>query len=92
MKPEIAAVLGRRDQCLASVVAQAVRDCARPPNRPHQVYPLSAPGDARTITLEQPIVHAPSGPGRGFVRGQRYTSLKQQPRTTAELLRYQRES
>jgi hypothetical protein len=48
-----------------------------------------------TITLEQPIVHAPSGPGTGFVRGQRYTSLaalKRQPRTTAELLRYQREN
>ena len=45
--------------------------------------------------------HAPTdrarllGPGSGFVRGQRYTSfaaLKQQPRTTAELLRYQREN
>ncbi|HEY8778053.1 MAG TPA: hypothetical protein VIM33_16445 [Gaiellaceae bacterium] len=36
-----------------------------------------------------------AGPGSGFVRGQRYTSLaalKQQPRTTAELLRYQRQN
>ena len=112
MKPEIAAVLGRRDQLLftpetarqlreqneaglADVVAQVVRDGARPPDRPHQLYLLSAPGNERTITLEQPIVHASSGPGTGFVRGQRYTSLaalKQQPRTTAELLRYQRQN
>ena len=70
------------------------RDGACPLDRPHQFHLLSAPGDERTITLEQPIVHASSGPGSGFVRGQRYTSLaalKQRPRTTAELLRYQRE-
>jgi hypothetical protein len=112
VKPEIAAVLARRDQLLftpeaaqqlreqneaglADVVAHVARDGARPPDRPQQLYLLSAPGDQRTITLEQPIVHASSGPGSGFVRGQRYTSLaalKRQPRTTAELLRYQREN
>jgi hypothetical protein len=80
---------------LADVVEQAARDGARPPAGPHQLYLLSAPGDERTITLEHPIVHAPSGPGSGVVRGQRYTSLaalKQQPRTTAELVRYEREN
>jgi hypothetical protein len=112
VKPEIAAVLGRRDQLLftpetaqqlreqgeaglADVVEQAVRDGARPPDRPQQLYLLSTPDDERTITLAQPITHASSGPGSGFVRGQRYTSLaalKQQPHTTAELLRYQREN
>jgi len=99
VKPEIAAVLGRRDQLLftpetaqqlreqseaglANVVEQAARDGARPPDRPHQFNLLSPPGDARTITFEQPIVHVSSGPGSGFVRGQRYTSLaalKQRP-------------
>jgi len=112
VKPEIAAVLGRRDQLLltpetaqqlreqneaglAAVVAQLPRDRARPPERAHQLYLLSPPGDERTITLEQPIAHASSGPGSGFVRGHRYTSLaalKHQPRTTAELLRHEREN
>lgn len=39
--------------------------------------------------------NAAAGPGSGFVRGQRYTSLaalKQQPQTRAELLRYQRQN
>ena len=109
VKPEIAAVLGRRDQLLftpetarqlreqneaglADVVAHVARDGARPPQQPQQLHLLSAPGNERTITLAQPIVHAPAGPGSGFVRGQRYTSLaalKQQPQTTTELLRYQ---
>jgi hypothetical protein len=112
VKPEIAAVLGRRDQLLftpetaqqlreqgetglADVVEQAVRDGARPPGRPRQLYLLSAPDDDRTLTLGQPIAHTSSGPGSGFVRGQRYTSLaalKQQSHTTAELLRYQRQN
>jgi hypothetical protein len=112
VKPEIAAVFGRRDQLLftpetarqlreqneaglADVVAHVARDGARPPQQPQKLYLLSAPGNERTITLAQPIVHAPAGPGTGFVRGQRYTSLaalKQQPQTTAELLRYQRQN
>jgi len=94
--PETAQQLREQGEAgLADVVEQAVRDGARPPGRPQQVYLLSAPDDERTITLEQPIVHASSGPGSGFVRGQRYTSLaalKQRPQTTAELLRYQREN
>jgi hypothetical protein len=56
---------------------------------------LSPPGDQRTITLEQPITHPPSGPGSGFVRAHRYTTLvalKHQPRTTTELLRHEREN
>jgi hypothetical protein len=112
VKPEIAAVLARRDQLLftpetarqlreqneaglADVVAHVARDGARPPQQPQQLYLLSTPGDERTITLAQPILHAPAGPGSGFVRAQRYTSLaalKQQPQTTAELLRYQRQN
>ncbi len=112
VKPEIAAVLGRRDQLLlspetaqqlreqnepglANVVAQAARDGARPPDRPHQLYLLSPPGDERTITLAQPIAHASTGPGSGFVRAHRYTSLaalKHQPRTTAELLHHEHEN
>jgi hypothetical protein len=112
VKPEIAAVLARRDQLLftpetarqlreqneaglADVVAQVARDGARPPQQPQQLYLLSAPGNERTITLAQPIVHAPAGPGSGFVRAQRYTSLaalKHQPQTTAELLRHQRQN
>jgi hypothetical protein len=112
VKPEIAAVLGRRDQLLftpetarqlraqseaglADVVEQVARDGARPPEQPQQLYLLSAPGDERTITLAHPILHTSSGPGSGFVRGQRYSSLaalKRQPHTTAELLHYQRET
>jgi hypothetical protein len=65
VKPEIAAVLGRRDQLLftpetaqqlreqgeaglADAVEQAVRDGARPPGRPQQLYLLSTPDDERT--------------------------------------------
>ncbi len=112
VKPEIAAVLARRDQLLltpetaqqlrqqheaelADVVAQIARDGARPPEQAHQLYLLSPPGDQRTITLEQPIAHASSGPGSGFVRAHRYTSLaalKHQPRTTTELLRHERQN
>jgi hypothetical protein len=112
VKPEIAAVLARRDQLLftaetarqlraqgeaglADVVERVARDGARPPERRQQLYLLSAPGHERTITLAQPIRHSSSGPGSGFVRGQRYTSLaalKRHPHTTAELLHYQHET
>ena len=112
VKPEIAAVLARRDQLLltpetaqqlrqqheaelADVVAQIARDGARPPEQAHQLYLLSPPGDQRTITLEHPITHPPSGPGGGFVRAHRYTSLaalKHQPRTTTQLLRHERQN
>jgi hypothetical protein len=112
VKPEIAAVLARRDQLLltpettrqlrqqneaglADVVAHIARDGARPPEQAHQLYLLSPPGDQRTITLEQAITHPPSGPGSGFVRAHRYTTLaalKHQPRTTTELLRHEREN
>jgi hypothetical protein len=112
VKPEIAAVLARRDQLLltpetakqlrqqhdprlADVVAQIARDGARPPEQAHQLYLLSPPRDQRTITLEHPIAHASSGPGSGFVRAHRYTTLaalKHQPRTTTELLRHEREN
>jgi hypothetical protein len=88
--PETAQQLREQSEAgLADVVEQAARDGARPPDRPHQLYLLLALADERTITLEQPIVHVSFGPGSGFVRGQRYTSLaalKQRPRTTAELL------
>ena len=112
VKPEIAAVLARRDQLLltpatakqlrqqndarlADVVAHIARDGARPPEQAHQLYLLSPPGDQRTITLEHPITHPPSGPGSGFVRAHRYTTLtalKHQPHTTTELLRHEREN
>jgi hypothetical protein len=55
----VSSPLRRRGSCasktkpeLADVVEAAARDGARPPERPHQLYLLSPPGDERTITLE----------------------------------------
>jgi hypothetical protein len=54
---------------------------------------LTPPGHSETLTLPQPIKHLERGRGQAFVRKQRYTTLaalKREPKTTAELLRFER--
>ena len=79
---------------LADVVEKVVAVGARDTVLRHDVYALSAPDDTeQTLRLDAPIKHITSGPGTGFVQKQRYVSehaLRQNPKTTRELLDFDR--
>jgi hypothetical protein len=83
------------DAELASIIARVLASPNRGGHRAgsHKVLLLTAPGHPDTVTLPQPIKHLERGRGQAFVRKQRYTTLaalKREPKTTAELLRFER--
>jgi hypothetical protein len=87
---------GNRDDAeLGNIVERVLAEPSRGGHRvgSHKVLLLTPPGHPDTLTLLQPIRHLERGRGQAFVRKQRYTTLaalKRQPKTTAELLRFER--
>jgi hypothetical protein len=81
---------------LADIIEQVLKapgHGGRIPGNAYKVFLLTAPDDADTITLLGPIKHLERGRGTAFVRKQRYTkpsALRRQPKTTAELIKYER--
>jgi hypothetical protein len=85
----------RHDAELASIIERVLAAPSRGGHRvgSHKVLLLTPPGHPDTLTLLQPIKHLERGRGQAFVRKQRYTTLaalRRQPKTTAELLRFER--
>jgi hypothetical protein len=83
------------DAELASIIERVLASPSRGGHRagPHKVILLTPPDHSETLTLPQPIRHLERGRGQAFVRKQRYTTLaalKREPKTTAELLRFER--
>jgi hypothetical protein len=80
---------------LADVIARVLTSPNRGGHEPgaHKVLLLTPPDHPDTFTLPQPVKHLVRGRGQAFVRKQRYTTLaalKREPKTTAELLRFER--
>lgn len=83
------------DAELADIIERVLASPSRGGHRSgsHKVLLLTPPGHADTLTLLQPIKHLQRGRGQAFVRKQRYTTpaaLKREPKTTADLLRFER--
>jgi hypothetical protein len=83
------------DAELGAIIERVLAAPKRGGHRPgrHKVILLTPARDPETLSLPQPIKHLERGRGKAFVRRQRYTSeaaLRREPKTTAELLRYER--
>jgi len=82
------------DEQVAALIEQMLADRSRSDGFVGKVFLLSTDDDdERTMFLQQPIQHTTTGAGTGFVRKHRYVSegaLRNQPKTTAELLEYER--
>jgi hypothetical protein len=83
------------DAELASIIERLLAAPSRGGHRAgaHKVFLLTSTGHPDTLTLAAPIKHLKRGRGQAFVRKQRYTTLaalKREPKTTAELLRFER--
>jgi hypothetical protein len=82
---------GKHDLELAELIERMLADGARNDGFVGKVFLLSAHTDTElTFTLDEPVRHTTTGPGTGFTQKHRYVSegaLREQPKTTDELLR-----